>query len=214
MKTVQQIFFINLNKGMMTQNMDQVCTTIVIVAAVVLLCMGFSEMSKMRSTHHRIGGSTCGMKSNQTNSNTASAKKSFLENRTNKKDTTYMETSDEWPNAKVDCTHKELIQNGPVLEKNFSWEAGDDIDAQYDKAKVSYDKAKASANIRSVDVQTMARSTLGTKNLGTPGFMAAVRESTGKGAGEVKFADSCVDFLQSEAYSQARQEVKKSCNRM
>jgi len=200
---------------MTTQDMDRVCTTIVIIAAVVLLCMGFSEMSKMRSNNSLTRShSTCGMKSNQIkNDGATSAKAAFLENKTNKKDTAYMTSSEEWPNEKVECKHKELIQD-PVLNENYSWEASEEVNSQYDKAKVSHDKAKASANIRSIDVQTMARSTLGTKNLGTPGFMAAVRESTGRnGAAEVKFADSCVDFLQSEAYSQARQEVKKSCNR-
>ena len=194
---------------MTTQNMDRVCTTIVIIAAVVLLLMGFSEMSKMRSSNRMMrSNSTCGMKSNQTNAS-AKSSKSFIDNKGNQKDTFYMKTSDEWQNEKVDCKHKEFTQD-PVLEKSFTWEAGDEVNNQYDKAKVSHDKAKASANRRSVDLHSTVSKINNTssRQLGISGVGDTMRAFAGRDAATPKFADnSCVDILQTEAHYQARQEM-------
>tara|TARA_B110000008_G_scaffold273776_1_gene308569 strand:- start:684 stop:1304 length:621 start_codon:yes stop_codon:yes gene_type:complete len=198
--------------------MDHMCTIIVIVAAVFLLCMGGLEMSQMKRRYHTQSTNACGMKAEagkgQNSPQVASAKKSMIENKTGKKEPTpYMTIHEEWPVEEVDCKHKEMSQNSEELIKAFgTWTADDESTKKYKDASINQEKAKRSANTRPIDIKTGGRTPLSSKNLGTPGFMAAVRESSGKGTStDVKFADSCVEFLQSDAYVQARVDNNKSC---
>jgi len=195
----------------MSQEMDRVCMTIVIAVAILLLCMGYVEMSQMRRRYEGSASSTCGMKS-ETLSGNASAKRTMLENKTGKKDTSYMTINEEWPVEDVDCKHKELSQDEDALKALYGeWMADDEATTNFVNASQGLEKAKEKANTRPIDVRTAGRTPLGAKNLGTPGFMTAVRESAGKGVENVKFADSCVDFLQSDSYVQARYDNKKAC---
>ena len=214
LKTDYEIFFIFWNKDQtMPHEMDHMCTTILIATVVIVLYIGFVEMNKIKTRYANSTSTTCGMKS-KNNIDMTSAKKSMLENKTGKKDTSFMTITEEWPVEDTGCKHKEMEQNNEELSKAFGkWEADSESTQKYIDASVDQTKAKNSANTRAIDINTSGRVPLSAKNLGTPGFMTAVRESAGKGVENVKFADSCVEFLQSDAYVQARQDMNLSCGR-
>lgn len=141
---------------------------------------------------------------------TSAKQATFSENKTGKKDSSYMTWDEPWPVEDVACKHEEMSQDEPALKEMFGeWSAGEDVNDKFESASVNKEKAKVSANTRPISIDTLARSPTNAKNIGLPGL----RESAGLSTSHegIQFSDSCVEFNQSDSYVAARLTQNKSC---
>lgn len=182
------------------------------------------EMSKTRSRYNSAydsaskgSGGTCGMKSSVSKSgenaegSSVSAKRSFMANKFNSSDPSYIHMNESWPmEATEGCKHKEMPQDEVELKKSFGeWNADKEATEKYANASIDPEKALKYANTKAFH-KTTPSAPRNSRTLGISGL----RESAGLGvAKDVTFADSCVDFLQSDSYVQARSDNNKSCGR-
>ena len=105
----------------MTQEMDRVCSTIIVAAAVILLCMGYVEMMKMKVKYSG-NGSVCGMKAQTEDATSAKKAVTFNENRTGKKVNQYLTISEDWPLESQEEVHKQLEDKVDTVA--FFWRMG------------------------------------------------------------------------------------------
>jgi hypothetical protein len=212
-KTKQQNFFMLRNKEQMTRDMDQICTTVIVSVAIILICLGYVEMSKMKMNSY---GSTCGKKAELSDSSLpVSAKAATMtDHKPHMATPTILNTVDgDWTipvEEDKKCEHEELKQDETELKKFFGeWEADAESTQKYMQASPNQNTAKIASNTRPISVNTEGRMPTNGGRLGLPGL----RESIGAGNQKnVQFADSCVEFLQSDSYVSARKINNKACH--
>ena len=202
---------------MMTRDMDQICTTVIVSIAIILICMGYIEMSKMKRMNYS-SGSTCGRKSEiSDDANPVSAKASAVtmtDHKPHMSTPQVLNTIDgDWAipvEEDEKCKHEEMKQDEEQLKTFFGeWEADAESTRKYMEATPDQKVAKMASNTRPISVNTEGRMPTNGGRLGLPGL----RESIGAGSQKnVQFADSCVEFLQSDSYVAARKHNNKACN--
>lgn len=179
--------------------MDRFCTFIIIIGAVVLLVMGFGELTKMHA--YRRSQTTCGMQA-RTNS-PRSAK-------VTQKLTNALESDDMWPGEILEKTDevKEKDPNEEIMRESFEWSADASETEKYN-VKGLKDGLKHKTNIRTAQFMTEIPEVLNTRVIGTPNTMLKIfHKQCGEDAG-VKFSnsESSVCFNGTDQYVTARQKV-------
>lgn len=190
-------------------DMDRFCTVIVIVGAIVLLLMGYNEMTRLSVA--RGGGSTCGMRATA-QKQARSAKRAVNNANVPPPDhsTQFHGLADEWPNdTSAHATHKENVQHEESLKHNFTWDATHDTDQKFDALKVEPTRVMKSANTRATNPSEVESDSgvKSTRTLGMPNFMLKMYHGKCGGADEnVKFANASAWFGGTDAYHMKRKE--------
>jgi len=191
--------------------MDRFCSTLIVAAAVVLLCMGYVEMMKMRS---RSFNGTCGMKSD-IKSKASSAKRAntdeTIPNRTGDTPLSdkYMSLSEDWPDDKASCTHEEMAQDDEQLGNLFTWDAKQEDEAKFDKLKIDPEKVKVNANTKPISTETMQELPTYSRTQGLRNPMLDIyHRDCDADERSIKFGESCTWFGGTDAYYNARMTDK------
>ena len=109
-------FYYTVERSNMTHDMDRICCTIIVAAAVVMLCMGYVEMMKMKS-HYQT--STCGMKTVVPTQLSAKIVENDTIPQKTKETHEFLNIDEEWPIEESECKHEEFKQLSDVLDKDF-----------------------------------------------------------------------------------------------
>lgn len=167
----EEIFFIILLESMPHTNsqIDQFCCMAAIIAAVVLLTMGFAEMT----TFMRIQNSgTCGRASKLSNpkETAASAKYVHAGSEPTAKANSMVDAYEEWMNTKYDeNAYKGMEQNEEELKKQFSWFANSEGYPEVEKhafTPPSKEEILASHGQRPISLSTQMDSPTNSKSIG------------------------------------------------
>ena len=192
----------------MTRDMDQICTTVILGIAILLICMGYIEISKMKMSSPQ---STCGKIPTTTKSVSAKAS-TMTEHKPHMSTPQMLNTIDgEWSipvqeNKKNE--YEELKQDESELKKFFGeWEADAESTQKYMQAVPDQQQARKASNTRPISVDTEVTEPTNGRTLGLPGLQTMLFGSVNN----IQFADSCVDFLQSDSYVSARKSNQKDC---
>lgn len=194
-------------------DMDRLCTIIVVVGAIVLLVMGYNEMTRLSMT--RTGGGTCGMRS--TTKNEARSAKRVSVN-ANKKPKELAEdfhgVADEWQNDTPTPTHKEFEQDDHALRQHFSWDPDDEeVNKKFDSLKIDPHKVKHSANTRAINQSMDAEEPLGSRRTGMVNPMLQMYHGKcgGKKDEDIQLSKSCTWFGGTDAYIKEREKRGLEC---
>lgn len=215
-----QIFFVRRSKDNMAQQMDQMCTTIVIVIVVILICMGCVEMSKMRTRYNMTSGA-CGRKSEvedlrpkisaKEGSVTGSAKP--YEPNLDLNTSAGMNTEDTWDlevSASA-CKHEEFNQNNEeIMQNSFNvWQASAEDTAKF--VPPDKDQIKKNANARSMSIDTQMQEPTMSRTTGITNALLSFRDKHSATSNKRTFSDNCPQWGTSEAHYAARNADNKSC---
>ena len=179
------------------------CTTLLIVGALVLIFLTWSEVSRMNIQQKN---GTCG--AGVTKIPPTSAKKSN-QHAIKKKTPTeeYVHLDEHWQNDVSDENkHQEMKQNEEALAPMFTWEADEEDNKKFDDVKVDPQRALRSANTKGISPDVVQEKPRFTKRLGMPNPMAQLYHSKTDGD-EIKFDRNCSWFLTTDAYHSARADV-------
>lgn len=202
----------------MQGDMDRFCTIVIVVGAVILVFMGYSEMNRMNVQRQASG--MCGRAAKLTTGNepksakAASAKRSFAPKSADKVlDQTgeFLSLSDTWPNeTNSDCAYKPLPQDAKALGVDFTWEAPTEVDQNFDHLKhfADPDKWKQHAGTRSIRSDTVHEEPTYSKTRGLTNPLSLLYHGCGKRE-EVKFGQACTWFGGTDQYYNARQKTAK-----
>ena len=212
-----QFFFVRQDKLNIMGDMDRFCTIIVVIGAVVLLLMGYGEITRLNM--YRRGTGTCGMQaragSSGEDATARSAKRSgqpntqMMSQKVNDSVGEYLNLVEEWPNETAeDFKHKELPQDEKALGFDFTWEASSEDDKKFDLLKIDPEKVKRTANTKAINPDVTHEEPTQSRRLGLPNTWLHVYHGSGKND-TVKFGQSCTWFGGTDAYYAAR---KKTAN--
>ena len=200
----------------MAGDMDRFCTIVIVIGAIILVFMGYTEMTRLNI--QRTNGGMCGrraqVKSESSQKNAKSAKRSFAKNNNDKVlDQTgeFLSLSDPWPNeTNSDCAYKPLPQDAQALGVDFEWNAPTEVDKNFDHLKNFADpeKWKQHAGIRSIRSDTQHEEPTYTKTRGLTNPLSLLYHGCGKSE-EVKFGQACTWFSGTDQYYNARQKTAK-----
>lgn len=202
----------------MAHETDQMCTTIIIAVVVILICMGYVEMSKMRVGYNYSSGA-CGRKSEI---NEVRPKISAKETEVAKvqepnitgNNSDYFATLDgEW-SLNVDesarCKHEEYTQVEDELIKAYGmWEADAETTAKFKSGSVDKAKAKKAAISRPLSLSTEYEEPTRGRRLGLTSFRDMYDGADAKK--QVVFGDKCPEWGSSDAHFSARLKENKAC---
>lgn len=202
----------------MAHETDQMCTTIIIAVVVILICMGYVEMSKMRVRYNHSSGA-CGRKSEINDVRPKiSAKETEVKtvqepNMTGNTFDNFATIDGEW-SPDVDeaarCKHEEQTQNEEELIKHFgSWEADPETTAKFQAGSVDKTKAKKAAISRPLSLSTEYEEPTRGRRLGLKSFRDMYDGVDAKKA--VVFADKCPEWGSSDAHFSARLKENRAC---
>lgn len=196
----------------MTRDMDQICTTVIIAAAVILLCMGYVEMSKM---HLRTNGSTCGRKTQVSTpeppkvvgsgvsakvSQPTDVQKQVEEGKYNSIDSGWdMDIPGVDPSK--ECQYKEQDQKIDIAQFFDPFPEDAKLVEQFEKGRPDVTKAMISANARGSLMQTLDAPKM-TKNLGIPGLKDTIMPPTPK----ISCGGKPIDMMVNDSYLTACQQ--------
>jgi hypothetical protein len=193
----------------MAHEMDQMCSTVVIAVVVILICMGYVEMSKMRPSYFGSSGA-CGRKSNIKDSNklSVSAKEVNIQqpNLTGKTTEKYSMIDADW-DLNVDesskCKHEEFAQDEKALQISFDvWQADEEVTAKFVEAAPDKLKAKKAAVSRPLSLSTEFEEPTQGRKLGLTSFRDLYDGKTGSNA--IVFSDKGPEWGGSDAHFSAR----------
>ena len=197
---------------MMEHNMDQVCTSIIVIAVIILLSLGYVEMNRMNNKYNLNMG-TCGRKAELENKKNVSAKESSMKHLANVKQFQNYATLDDevsfgpLVSDEKQCKHKEFEQDENSLQKSFNtWQADDEVTAKFSEATPNKEKAKTSANVRPISFASSYEEPTNGRKLGLTSFRDMINPKP-----KSTFEQSCVAFNQSDAYASARLKQNKAC---
>lgn len=202
----------------MAQETDQMCTTIIIAVVVILICMGYVEMSKMRIRYNSSSGA-CGRKSEINDFRPKiSAKETEItttqEPNLTGKDSDYFATLEGDWSLDVDeskrCKHEEQTQVEEELIKSFgAWEADAETTSKFQSGSVDKVKAKKAAISRPLSLSTEYEEPTRGRRLGLKSFRDMYDGADAKK--QVVFGDKCPDWGSSDAHFSARLKENKAC---
>lgn len=204
-------------------DMDKFCTIVVVVGAVLLLFMGFGEISRLNN--FRRGSTTCGRSAsiednseNDTSAAATSAKRSsnslHMLAADKVKDTVgeYLGLTEQWPyDPSDDSKHKEMPQDEQALKMEFTWEANQDDDRKFEDLKVDVERIKKTANTKALSPDIMIEEPTHTKTLGLNNPLVDIWHGSFGKKDAVKFGKSCSWFGGTDAYFAARSKTA-SCD--
>lgn len=194
-------------------DMDRLCTTVVVVGAIVLIVMGYNEMTRLNVSRGASG--TCGMRSTLKKDEARSAKQTSVNANRKPKDRSedFHAIADEWQNDVVTPTHKEHDQDESALRQDFSWENDDEVNKKFDALKVDPQKVKHSANTRAINQNMDAEEPLGSRRTGMVNPMLQMYHGKcgGKSDDDITFSKSCTWFGGTDAYYKARTKNGFEC---
>ena len=189
-------------------DMDKLCMVVVVAGAIVLLCIGYGEVSRVRAYSPSDLG-TCGMRAK---AETVSAKRaaSLAEGaRPDVPNGQYVTLGEEWPNeADEKNKHVEMKQDEEALSSEFTWEASVEDAQKFDTLRVDPEKVKKLANTKAVSPETQGEKPTYSRRLGLANPLVDLyhgRRDT------VKFGEGCSWFGGTDAYYAAREE-KSQCD--
>lgn len=195
----------------MSSDMDKFCTLVIVAGAVVLLFMGYGEMTRLVSQKSQsvCGGSAAPLTADRARS----AKRSFAASAVSKyaEDAAaqYLSLNDEWPNKTADekTTHQEFKQDEASLRPSFGeWMASEEETAKYDSLSINPSAVLSKANQRAIGPEVVQQKPNYTKVLGLKNPMLSIYHNESKKE-DVKFSKNCAMMNMSEAYASARMAV-------
>lgn len=189
--------------------MDRICCTIIVAAAVVMLCMGYVEMMKMKS-HYQT--STCGMKTVVPTQLSAKVVENETIPQKTKETHEFLDIDEEWPIEESECKHEEFKQVGDVLDKDFGNFLEDvsktekhKVISQFDTSTPNHENMKVKSNIRAVSHETESQQPSYAKNIGLTHPVWSVYHGKHTGKKDTTFGSNCTWFGGTDAYHSARE---------
>lgn len=206
-------------------DMDKFCTIVVVVGAIVLLLMGFGEISRLNT--YKRGSSTCGRvasvdepdtPNDQDTDKATSAKRSGMGVHTMGGEKVkenvgeYLGLTEQWPyDPSDDCKHKEMPQDEQSLKMEFTWEANRDDDKKFEDLKVDVERIKRTANTKALSPDIKTEEPTHTKTLGLNNPLVDIWHGSCGKKEEIKFGKNCSWFGGTDAYFAARSKTA-SCD--
>lgn len=188
------------NKHMTTGLGLSACTLLLIVGALVLGILTFSELARMRESKQN---GTCG--AGLVKTQPPSAKRSNMHATSKAKPVPEFSHLDEdWQNNVSDETkHTEMAQDNTTLLKEFTWEATLEDQKKFDDVRVDTERARRSANTKGISASAAAERPRYTKKLGMNNPLMEIYHSKSESE-DVKFGKTCSWFNATDAYLSAR----------
>lgn len=199
-------------------DMDKFCTIVVVVGAVILLLMGFGEISRLNT--YKRGSNTCGRVANVDASEEDDQTKATSAKRANSSATTlgtektkdnvgeYLGLTEQWPyDPSDDCKHKEMPQDEQALKMEFTWEANRDDDRKFEDLKVDVERIKKTANTKALSPDIKTEEPTHTKTLGLNNPLVDIWHGSCGKKEEIKFGKACSWFGGTDAYFAARSKT-------
>ena len=177
------------------------CTLLLIVGALVLAYMTWSEVSRI-SNGNKNG--TCGAglvktppaSAKRSNTHATPAKHMPMQE--------YSHLDEDWQNDVSDENkHEEMKQDEAALIPLFTWDATLEDQKKFDDVRVDHKRARRSANTKGISPDVASEKPRFTKKLGMPNPIAQLYHSKGEGD-DIKFDSTCSWFNATDAYHSAR----------
>ena len=207
-------FFLHDKNKQMATDMDQFCTIVIVIGGVILVFMGFGEITRINSrSNPSVCGRAAAIENTPKPANARSAKRSFANGgltteKINDQVGKYLSLSDEWPNetAEEDMKHKELKQDATALNGSFTWEASSDDNKKFEALKIDPEKVRKTANTKALNPESQIEEPTYSRTRGLANPMLNIYHGCGKND-EVKFGNSCTWFSGTDAYYHARKKT-------